>query len=388
MRKLSITRRGAPHRASGAALAGAAALALGLAGATACAASAASGTTTTTAALVRASGPFELGPASYRGGSVAVERSGELVVVWDVGSDRTAVCMIRPGARRCSHVTLLRPLLRDSMFGVPEVFAPSPKHVVVLQDTCCDSDPAGGDLLYSSSDGGRRFSAPVRVGTLSVSAATLIGRRIAFTAADDGAGPQVESIPLTASGPPASIATARRKPAFAVAIGQYRGGVLIGSDFLGARVTTTYAEYAPEGSDFNASASYHPVAVFPGEHLLAMSGGALLTVQSGGNRNAVLLRIFTGRGFGPAHVVPHDRGGGPEWFTVFQDPGGRVHVFSERALFRGYHLIEESTSARTRWSPLVDLGDAIHSVVFDAGLDRRGRGLVLGTDPAWAYPVP
>jgi hypothetical protein len=119
-----------------------------------------------------------------------------------------------------------------------------------------------------------------------------------------------------------------------------------------------------------------------------MSGGALLTVQSGGNRNAVLLRIFTGRGFGPAHVVPHDRGGGPEWFTVFQDPGGRVHVFSERALFRGYHLIEESTSTGTRWSPLTDLGDAIHSSIFDAGLDRRGRGLVLGTDPAWAYPVP
>jgi hypothetical protein len=387
MRQLSITGRGAWHRASGAAFAGAAALALGLAGATACAAAAASGTART-AALVRAPGPFELGPASSLGGSVAVERSGELVVVWDVGSDRTAVCLIRMGGRRCSHVTLLRPLLRDSTFGVPEVFAPSPQHVVVLQDTCCDSAPAGGDLLYSSSDGGRSFSAPVRVGTLSVSAATLIGRRIAFTAADDGTGSQVESIPVTPSGPPASIATARRKPAFAVAIGQYRGGVLIGSDFLGASTTTTYAEYAPAGSDFNASASYHPVAAFPGEHLLAMSGDALLTVQSGGNRNAVLLRIFAGRGFGPAHVVPHDRGGGPQWFTVFQDPGLQVHVFSERALFRGYHLIEESTSTGTRWSLLTDLGDAIHSIVFDAGLDRRGRGLVLGTDPAWAYPVP
>ena len=337
---------------------------------------------------MRASAPFELGPASSLGGGVAVERSGDLVVVYNVGSNRTVVCLIHPRARRCSHVTLLRPLLHDSTFGVPQVFAPSPGHVVVLQDTCCDNAPAGGDLLYSSSDGGLRFSAPVRVGTLGVSAATLIGRRIAFTAADDGPGPQVESIPVTASGPPASIATALRKEAFAVAIGQYRGGVLIGSDFLGTRVTTTYAEYAPQGSDFNASASYHPVAAFPGEHLLAMSGGALLTVQTGGNRNAVLLRIFTGRGFGPAHLVPHDRGGGPEWFTVFQDPGGRVHVFSERGLFRGYHLIEESTSAGTRWSPLTDLGDAIHSVVFDAGLDRRGRGLVLGTDPAWAYPVP
>jgi hypothetical protein len=362
-------------------------LALGLAGGGACGASATS-LAARTVAPAHESGPFELGPASSQGGSVAVLRGGDLAVAYDVNSDRTVVCVLHPGARRCSHVTLLRPLLHDSTFGVPEVFAPSPQHLVVLQSTCCDNASAGGDLLYSSSDGGLRFSAPVRVGTLGVSAATLIGSRIAFTAADDGPGPQVESIPVTASGPPASIATARRKEAFAVAIGQYHGGVLIGSDFIGTRATTTYAEYAPRGSDFNASASYRPVAAFAGEDLLAMSGDALLTVQSGGHRNAVLLRIFTGRSFGPAHIVPHASGGGPQWFTVFQDPAGRVHVFSERGLFRGYHLIEETTSTGTRWSPFADLGDAIHSAVFDAGLDRRGRGLVLGTVPAWAYPVP
>jgi hypothetical protein len=348
----------------------------------------ASADTARASADLRTSGPFELGPADSQGGSVAVERNGDLLVVYGVGSNRTIVCLLHPGGRKCARVTRLRPLLHDSTFGVPEVFLPSPNHVVVLQNTCCDNNQAGGDLLYSSTDGGRSFSAPVRVGTLGVSAATLIGRRIAFTAADDSAGPQVESVTVTASGPPASIATARTKTAFAAAIGQHKGGVLIGSDFIGTRTTTTYVEYAPKGEDFNASASYRQVATFTSEHLLAMSGNALLTVQTGNHRNAAVLRIFNGRGYGPAHVVPNTRGGGPEWFTVFTDPGGTVHVFSVRGLFRGYDMIEESTSTGASWSRLRDLGLAIHNDFFDAGLNGRGRGIVLGTDPAWGYPVP
>jgi hypothetical protein len=162
--------------------------------------------------------------------------------------------------------------------------------------------------------------------------------------------------------------------------------VLIGSDFIGTRTTTTYVEYSAKGQNFNASGSYRRVAAFAGEHLLAMSGAALLTVQVR-HGNAVLLRIFNGHGFGRAHVVPGTRGGGPQWFTVNQDPSGRIHVFSERA-FKGYLLIEETTSTGARWSRPVDLGNAINSTIFNAGINRRGHGLVLGTDPAWAYPVP
>ncbi len=345
------------------------------------------GSTVSASASPHKSGPFELGPADSQGGSIAVERNGDLVVAYD-SSNRTSVCLLHPGARKCARVTRLRPLLHDTLFGVPEVFQPSPNHVVVLQDTCCDNATAGGDLLYTSTNGGRTFSAPVRVGTLGVSAATLIGRRIVFTAQDDRSGTQVESIGVTASGPPAAIATARTKTAFSVAIGQYKGGVLVGSTFLGSRLTTTYVEYAPKGKDFNASKSYRDVATFAGEDLFAMSGDALLTIQSAHHRTAVLLRIFNGRSFGPAHVVPNTRGGGPEWFTVFTEPGGTVHVFSVRGLFRGYDMIEESTSTGRSWSRPRDLGLALRNDFFDAGLNARGRGIVLGTEPAWAYPVP
>jgi hypothetical protein len=347
----------------------------------------ASGSTVSASASPNKSGPFELGPASSQGGSVVVEPNGDLLAVYD-SNNRTIVCLLRPGGRKCARTTRLRPLSGDSTFDVPEVFMPAANHVVVLQNTCCDSATAGGDLLYTSANGGATFSAPVRVGTLDVSAATLIGRQIVFTAQDDNVDTQVESIDVSASGPPAAIATARKKQAFSAAIGQYKGGVLVGSDFIGSLTTTTYVEYAPKGKDFNASASYRKVAAFTGEHLLAMSGDALLTMQTARHHTAVLLRIFNGRGFWPAHAVPNTRGGGPEWFTVFSDPHLTVHVFSVRALFRSYHMIEESTSTGAFWSSLRDLGSAIHNDFFDAGLGGHGRGIVLGTDPAWAYPVP
>jgi hypothetical protein len=359
------------------------ALMLGIVGAFAGAVSASADPASAHTAL-RKSGPFELGPADSSGGSVAVERNGDLLVTY-FSSNRTIVCLLHPGGRSCAHITRLKPPSGDDLFDVPQVFVPSPGHVAVLVNACCVVDD---DLLYSSTNGGRTFSAPARVGTLDVSAATLIGRQIAFTAMDDNSGTQVESVAVNASGPPASIATPRQKTAYAAGIGQYSGGVLVGADYLGTSTTTTYVEYAPRGKNFDASSSYRKVATFTGEQLLAMSGDALLTVQVAHNNTAVLLRIFNGRGFGPAHVVPNTRGGGPEWFTLFAGPTGMVHVFSVRGLFRTYDMIEESTSTGRSWSKLRDLGSAIRNDFFNAGLNDSGRGIVLGTDPAWAYPVP
>jgi hypothetical protein len=100
--------------------------------------------------------PFKIGTATSAG-SVAVEPNGNLVVAYDVASGatgKTFVCVLDRGASTCSDSLTLSPLDGDTVFGVPEVFAPSANHVVVLQETCCDSNPAGGDLLYTSTDGG------------------------------------------------------------------------------------------------------------------------------------------------------------------------------------------------------------------------------------------
>jgi hypothetical protein len=266
------------------------------------------------------------------------------------------------------------------------VFVPSANHVVVLQGDCCYDPAAGGDLLFTSTDGGRIFGAPVRIGTLSVNEAALVGDNIVFTEGDNGGGAQVESVPVDASGPPAEIATAITQAAYDVGVGSYRGGALIAADDLTTDYTTRVA-YAAAGKDFDASSSYVGVGTFPHEQLIGISGDALLTEKTTGN-NALELRLFNGKAFGPAHAVPDTAGGGPEWFAIDTDPSGRVHVFNESThLSPIYDLFEESTVTGASWIAPVNLGNAIDNNGFAVALDHNGSGLVLGTSPAIGYPV-
>jgi hypothetical protein len=334
--------------------------------------------------------PFQISTAqSGAPGSAAIEPNGDIVVTYDISSGTTgatAVCVLDRGARKCADAATLSPLGGDSVATPPEVFAPSANHVVVLQSTCCDAAPNGDDLLYSSSDGGVTFGAPVRVGSVGVSAAALIGSDIVFSTGGAG-GAAVESIPVTATGPPKTTAIAITKESFGNAVGSYKGGALIGSSYLGTDYDT-YVAYAPSGKDFNSSASYHSVGSFSHEQLIGMSGDALLTGQTTG-KQAVLLRLFNGTSFGPPHIVPGtEGGGGPELFAVDQDPSGTVHVFSSRAAVKSYDLLEVSTSDNgSHWTPPVNLGNGIVSTAFAPALDATGSGLVLGTAPPWGHPV-
>lgn len=332
--------------------------------------------------------PFQISKtSSLSPGSVAIEPNGDIVVTYDINSGatgKTAVCVLQRGARKCAETVTLSPLSGDSVLTVPEVFSPSANRVVVLQNTCCDTAANGDDLLYTSTDGGATFGAPARVGSVGVAAAALIGNQIVFSAGSiDGAA--VESIPVSATGPPSSTAIAIKKEPTDDAVGSYKGGALIGSDFLGSDYTT-YVAYAPAGDDFNSSASYHIAGTFPHEQLIGMSGDALLTIQTTGKQN-LLLRLFNGTGFGTAHIVPGTAGGGPEWFGADTDPGGTVHVFSSRAAVKTYQLLEVSTSNGTHWTHPEDLGSGTASDAFSAGLDAAGTGLVLGTTPPWGHPV-
>jgi hypothetical protein len=333
--------------------------------------------------------PFQISKASTQSpGSVAIEPNGDIVVTYDINSGatgQTAVCVLHRGARKCAETVTLSPLSGDSVFTIPEVFSPSADKVAVLQNTCCDSAANGDDLLYTSTDGGATFGAPVRVGSVGVAAAALIGNQIVFTAGGT-AGAAVESIPVTASGPPASTAIAISKESFDNAVGSYKGGALIGSDFLGTDYTT-YVAYAPAGDDFNSSASYRTVGTFPHEHLIGMSGSALLTVQTTG-KQALLLRLFNGTTFGAAHIVPGtEGGGGPERYVADQNSRGTVHVFSSRAAVKHYQLLEVSTTNGSQWTHPLDLGSAVVSNGFAVALDAQGTGLVLGTSPPWGHPV-
>jgi hypothetical protein len=340
--------------------------------------------------------PFKIG-ASTSGGTVAMEQDGSLVVVYDIGpgDGKTRVCVLKRAAHTCSNSIDLVPLSSDSVFGTPQVLVDATDEVDVLQQTCCDShiSGSGDDLLARWPNGATAFTSTTRVGKLPVSAAALVGQNIAFTADDDTSGAQVESISTIATGPPPSIATATTKTAADAGVSSYRPStsspqysVLIASDHLTTDYTT-YAEYAPAGDDFNRTSSYTSVGTFAKEQFIGISGNALLTEQTTG-KQTLEVRFFKGSGFGAAHAVPGSSGGGPEAFAIDQDPAGVTHVFGSRGLAsKTYHLLEYSTTNGSHWTGPVDLGKAVQSNSFAVALDKQGSGLVLGTGPAWGYPV-
>jgi hypothetical protein len=334
--------------------------------------------------------PFKISATGFGGGNAAIEPNGALVVAYAIanGNGKAVVCVLARGASKCSSSVTLSPLDGDDLEGIPSVFAPSANHVVVLMSTCCDDAANGDTLVFTSTNGGRTFAAPVRVGSLGPDAAAQVGSQIVFEeGGHDGA--QVESVPaLGATGPPAATATPFAAVSYAQGVGSYKGGALIGTQFDGS-VDSTYVKYAPAGKNFNASSSYHSVGSFSNEQLIAMSGDALLTEAASG---ALRVRVFNGTTFGPAHVVPAlGPLTGPAWWGLDTDPRGQVHVFTTRASAPvSYALYMQSSWTGASWSRPVNLGNAITSDYLGSALDSIGSGVVVGTndhEPTWIYPV-
>jgi hypothetical protein len=339
--------------------------------------------------------PFKFSTADSSPSSSAMEPSGSMVTAYDVplaARGKAVVCQFNRGGRSCSHTTSISTpssmLSVDSSYG-PQLQVPSANHVVMLEDTCCDTNSDGDTLFYSSTDGGTTFGAPVRIGNVTAGGSVLIGKQIVFIGADSPIGTQVESIPVAPSGPPAAVATLTTVIGpDTPRIGSYKGGVLAAWDAFTASSTNTSVKYAPSGSDFNASGSYHNVITVSKEALLGLWGNALLTIQQS-SKATVELRLFNGKTFGPPHAVPGTSGGGPEAFGVYQDPSGDVHVFSDRGTSSpSYRLVMESTSNGTQWHK-DNLGNGLTSSWFSAALDSRHTGLVIGTGgtEAWGYPL-
>jgi hypothetical protein len=321
--------------------------------------------------------------------TIAFEPNGSLVAAYNIPGGKTgkiSVCELNRGRRACSHkVSLGTPNSGLGFGGDPQLLVTSANHVAVLEDTCCDNNTHGDTLLYRSTNGGKSFGSPVRIGSVVTGGAVLIGNEIVFIGSDFPDGIQVESIPVSAAGGPASVASLSPVRGD-VGIGTYHGGVLAGWDFDG-KVESTHVDYAPANSDFNSSGSYRKVLTIYGQQLVGMSGNALLTVQAGG-KDTYELRLFNGKSFGPEHAVPHSAGGGPEWFGMQQDSGGVTHVFSEQGSRGPYDLYVLSTKSGTHWSSY-NAGDATNSYFFAAGLDSHGHGIVLGPGGGLvtAYPI-
>jgi hypothetical protein len=315
--------------------------------------------------------------------------NGDLVVAFEKSDTTTVVCTLKRAATACTHSVTLTTLAGDDVFGTVEAWALSNTEIVVLEGTCCDADP-NSLLLYTSTDGGAAFGSPARVGSddVSIGAAALVGDQLVTLSEDSHEGAIVQSIATDATTPASGPAIVNDNPPIGMGVGSYKGGVLIGNNGTG---NTTNVEYAPSGMDFNAAGSYTKVGSFSHEAVRAMSGNALLTQQTNG-KDYFELRFFNGTSFGSPHTVPGYKGSTlGSWLTMDQ-VGGVTHLFLETNYEAPiYDLMEISTSKGTHWSGRTNLGNAIASNTFAAGLDSNGSGLVLGTgasgSDARGYPV-
>jgi hypothetical protein len=323
--------------------------------------------------------PFTIAATSSNGSSV-VASDGSLVVVYDVGNT-TKVCRILRGGRKCTSVATLTPLAidADDDFGTPQVFAPAPGQIVVLQNTCCATDE-NGTLLYTSTDFGKIFDAGTRVGSLGVDAATTVGGNVVWTQGDDHSGLEVESSPVAApSGvPQPSQLVESSVAAYDVGIGHVKGGVLLGVDDLTSAGYATTVRFAPMGSNPGAAASYGVIGSFPDERLIAISGDAVLTDSTTGT-SPLKLRIFNGTSFTAPSIVPGSKGGGPEWFGLDVDPSGLAHVFIDTSR-HSYIVFQVTTRDAVKWSGADFLGDAVATDGFSAAIDHAGTGILFGSD--------
>jgi hypothetical protein len=335
--------------------------------------------------------PFRIGAAAG-GGTVAIESNGSLVTAYSVGTSNAEgaaeICVLARGGHTCTHRVELKTASGDDAFGIPQVFVDGSK-IVVLQNTCCDANVDGDDLMFTSTDGGAIFVGPTRVGSVGISAAVRIGHDVVITGGDPHSGTQVASIADDTAGPQLSFAQVTDQPPVDVALSDYKDGVLAGNDVLGKDYTTS-VEYAPSGMDFNSAASYTKVASFSHESLVAMSGNALLTSQTTGKEH-LLLRFFNGSSFGSPHAVPGYKGTQlGTWTTLDKDPSGVTHIFLESSFVAPiYDMLETSTTSGAHWSSRTDLGNAISNNVFNVDLDSIGSGLVIGggSGPEHGYPV-
>jgi hypothetical protein len=319
--------------------------------------------------------------------SSAVASDGSLVVAYDVGNT-TRVCRILRGGRKCSSMVKLTPLAvdADDDFSTPQVFAPSPNTIVVLQTTCCAVNP-NGTLLYTSTDFGKTFDAGVRVGSIGTDAATLVGGTLVFTPQDDHTGLEVETTPVTgATGTPQpSQIVEGAAAAYDVGLGNVKGGVILGVDDLLSGGYSTTLRYAPAGDNPGLAASYGVIGAFPGERLVGINGDAVLTVGDD-SKSTLKLRMFNGTKLSAPSAVPGGKGGGPEWFSVTVDPSGLAHVFVVTSR-HSYDIFQVTTRDDVHWSAADFIGDAVADNYFSAAIDKAGTGIAVGTGTATIYPI-
>jgi hypothetical protein len=291
------------------------------------------------------------------------------------------VCVLHPGDRKCASTATLSPQSGDGLSAIPEVLATGGSKVSVVVYDCCNSTP-DNVFVYDSTNDGKTFSHYIKAGTIgSVSAGTVADGQLVVATSSSGS-INVQAFPPRPTSPQTSFATPNGQPDGDTFLTTYHGGVLVATDNL----TNTYVEYAPSGSNFNASGSYKSVAVLKNQIVAGASGNALLTDPGGSLTGGERLQFFNGKSFGKSYKVPDSKAGDDGYFAM-QETGKVVHVFFE-CRRDSYDLFSDTTSNGSRWSQR-QYGSAINSGWPAPVLGPSGAGLVFESSgsPLLAQPI-
>jgi hypothetical protein len=332
---------------------------------------------------------FKVG-ASGSSGSGVVLPDGTLVLVSLSHSGTTAVvCRLHPGNRRCASTATLSAYKgrgnQDSFGGVAEALATGGTDVsVVLEDCCYIPNPhGGGAVVFNSTNDGRTFSKEIPAGSIgSVNAATFADGQIVVGPASTGSF-VVQAFPANPASVVTSFAVPNSREDGDTSLTTYHGGVLVASDDTNGN---TLVEYAPNGSKFNSTSSYHSVGIFHGQDLAAVSGNALLTYAANSITHGASVRFFNGKSFGPAYRVPEPASGDDGYWNL-QETGTAAHVFYLNRR-HGYDIYEATLVGRG-WSRLAIYNTAITAGSLVPVLGPSGAGLLYETDstPLLAQPI-
>ena len=108
--------------------------------------------------------------------TLTVDSSGTAWVAYnkkiDNLSNKVVVCRVPRGATACAAQT--EELPGEEAFSPPRIFVTGPNQLALISTRCCYTGPSRTQL-YTSSDGGATWSAPVLAGSLEPSGDAILG---------------------------------------------------------------------------------------------------------------------------------------------------------------------------------------------------------------------
>jgi hypothetical protein len=315
--------------------------------------------------------------------------NGNEVLVAQFNDETLAVCVVHPGARKCSsnpHVSSGS----DSLYGSAVVTTGGSDVYVLSEDSGSATGISFPIVEWASDNGGASFGSAVAIGNLyGISSATIADGEVVIAGNDPHLGTVVQSFNATSGGQQTEYANPSGDN-YDATVSTYDNGVLLAAD----NGTTTSVWYAPSNEDPGENTSYTKVGTFAGQEVAGLSGNALLTVPSNSLTTAGKIAFFNGTKFSTGYKVPDSKAGDDGYFTLAttgpvvvppsSNNAGHFHVFFEGRR-DGYDEIEETTTNGVAWSAQTFYGSAVDSDTPIPVLGPTGAGTVF--EPNSWFPL-